>query len=108
MLVLLVLDIEKEDEKYDRICEALEKLEYSRILEVNNWSTTTHGEAVFKDIVVFPFNVWCKRVRGDLNLREEYEKIRRELNKHHFYGSIHLFVISGKILECRRFLFTES
>ena len=107
MLVLLVLDIEKEDEKYDRICEALEKLEYSRTLEMKNWSTTSHGKAAFKDMVVFPFNVWCKSIEG-LNLQEEYEKIRRELNKHHFYGSVHLFMISGEILECRRFLFTES
>jgi len=106
MLVLLVLDIEKEDEKYDRICETLEKLEYSRTLEVNNWSTTPHGEAVFKDIVVFPFNVWCKSIREGLYLEGEYEKIRRELNKHHFYGSIHLFMISSKILECRRFFFS--
>ena len=108
MLVLLVLDIEKEDEKYREICDTLEKLEFSRTLEANNWGIMAHRGVAYKDIVVFPFNVWCKRVRGDLNLREEYEKIRRDLNKHHFYGSIHLFVISGKILECRRFLFTES
>jgi len=105
MSVFLIIDIERVDEQYRQICEILEQLEYTRVIKGGDWHPVPSKEMVSKTVTILPFNVWYKEETA--NVKEEYDTVRRELIKNHFYNSIFMISPSHKILEYRQFILTE-